>query len=166
MGYDTRVTGRVAITPPLTWEEISEHGADWLPERAWMAGQGFKLVVEERPIDGVPGGFMREAAVVVPVSDDSYSADALPEDEVRGLVRRFPGHSFDGMFEGHGADFGDGWRLHVRSRHVHLVQCRVVWPDPPALFPTEGPPTLRDEAAAEGLDVRYRGPNLEPDDEA
>jgi hypothetical protein len=142
MGYDTRVTGRVAIAPPLTWEEISEHGADWLPERAWQAGSGFKLVVAERTvrIEGAhPGavGFVREASAVVPVSDGAYNAAAPPEDELRGLVRRFPGHRFDGLFEGHGADFGAGWRLHVRSRQVHLVRAEIVWPDPPPLFPDE-----------------------------
>lgn len=126
MSYYTDTTGRVEITPPLTWAEIkdSKHRPG---SREWGSTDlGFE--VYERDVEMVDGTLhVTTAVAVVPIDGETNGRTA--EAELRELVEVFGhSHSFEGRIDGEGEENEDMWRLRVVDNAVTKYKAIVTWP--------------------------------------
>jgi hypothetical protein len=128
MSYNTRVTGEIAITPPIAWGAIKDSPFLFGDDR-WP-GRDVGLRIVEETVDTDEGTLIRRHAVaVVPAREDGYKAYSIVE-HLQELVNQFGAeHTFTGMLEGEGEDSGDLWRLTVRHRNAVKVVPQIVWPD-------------------------------------
>jgi hypothetical protein len=126
MGYNTRVTGEITITPPIPWHEV---------ESGPFTGTGrehrdvnLRLREEIVRVDG-DRLVRRTADAVVPAFEDSYRAyDVVPH--LQELIDAYgAGREFAGRLEGEGEDSLDVWRLVVRDGRAVLVTPVITWPD-------------------------------------
>jgi len=128
MGYNTSVTGRIEILPPLSWGQFKdsifhENSDTWTD---------VVFDVEEVAFETDEGLMTRiQAIAVIPASEDGYKAYNIQE-ELQRLVNVFwPRHGFKGRLEGDGQDNGDMWRLYVNDETgaVYKVKAKIVWPE-------------------------------------
>jgi hypothetical protein len=127
MGYYTRVTGELVITPPLTAAEI----------RHWEANVdiqqvNIRLKVAEETLQVEEGELTkRTAAAVLPWSEDRFKAYSVIED-VQAFLNMFgTGHQLTGWFDCAGEEDDDLWRLHVIDGKATKIEPQIVWPNIP-----------------------------------
>lgn len=116
MPADNSWSGRVTITPPLTWAEC----------RLSPGVEDVKLDIHEE--DGPDGRILTAVAVVPARSSDSWSAHSGQELQV--LIDAHPKHDFDGWLRVDwdpriGGDPAE--RYEVRGRRVVHSVARLVW---------------------------------------
>lgn len=111
-------SGRVTITPPLTWREC----------KASPGVEDVKLDIHEE--DGPDGRILTAVAVVPARSSDSWSAHT--GQELQTLINAHPKHDFVGaLFVDWGTVYGEGqvlserWVVHGRA--VVHEEARLVW---------------------------------------
>lgn len=138
MGYNTRVTGRITIDPPIPWGVVS--GSEFLPphlgggERNW----GLRFVIREDTVDTDEGRSTKLSAVGVEAPKEPFKAYSIQE-ELQSVVTEFgEGHQFEGFLHCEGDEQGDVWRLMVEDGQVVKVTSRVVWDTPGGALPPEG----------------------------
>jgi hypothetical protein len=117
MAADNSWTGRVTITPPLTWTEC----------KLSPGVEDVKLDIHEE--DGPDGRILTAVAAVPARSSDSWSAHT--GQELQFLIDSHPKHEFDGQLQ---VDWdprlgGDvrAERYEVRGRRVVHLQARLQW---------------------------------------
>lgn len=126
MGYTTRVTGEITITPPIPWHEV-ENGPFTGTSREHR-DVNLRLCEEIVRVDG-DRLLRRTADAVVPAFEDSYKAYYIVE-HLQELIDQYgQGRTFAGRLDGEGSDAGDMWRLVVRGGRAVLVQPTITWPD-------------------------------------
>ncbi|WP_432051761.1 DUF6205 family protein [Streptomyces xiamenensis] len=124
MGYNTRITGEIKISPPLTNREIA--GSAFLPG---TTDRDVRLVVEEVTVETDDGTLIRRTATALePSWEEPYKAYHLME-HITEAMTTWPGHEFSGHLECSGEDAGDLWRVVVRDGRVERIEPRIVWPD-------------------------------------
>ena len=129
MGYSSRATGNITITPPLTWGDISD--SPYLPERVNRDGnwRDVQYVTSDTTVNTDQGQLaIRVATGVEPCDpDDSMKRyDVVPQ--LAEIVSMFPDRQFSGAIYMIGED-GDRWRCVVRDGAVIEQRPTIVWPD-------------------------------------
>ncbi len=137
MSYSTYMTGRITITPALTWMDIkdSKHFGDGLKGWPEYPDLVFEIETEERPM---PEGVLviERAVAIVPASEHYPTRGDHAESELRELVKTFgTAREFSGEIEGVGeGDPGKGargidvWRLRVNGDGtVSKIKPRLTW---------------------------------------
>lgn len=118
MGADNTWSGRVTITPPLTWQEC----------KVSPGVEDVRLEIAEK--DGPEGRILTAVAVVPARPSDSWSAHA--GQELQALVDAHPKHDFVGALfvdwkPVYGEDQVLSERWVVRGRTVVHEEARLVW---------------------------------------
>jgi hypothetical protein len=118
MAADNSWTGRVTITPPLTWQEC----------KVSPGVEDVKLDIHEE--DGPDGRILTAVAVVPARRSDSWSAHT--GQELQFLIDSHPKHKFDGSLQvdwkpvyGEGQALAERWT--VDGRTVVHEEARLVW---------------------------------------
>jgi len=138
MSYSTYMTGRITITPALTWMDIkdSKHfGGSATNVEGWRECPDlvFEIETEERQM---PEGVLviERAVAIVPASEYYPTRGDHAESELRELVKTFGDvRAFEGVIEGLGEGDGtiegiDAWRLHIaEDGKVRKIKPRLVW---------------------------------------
>lgn len=134
MSYSTYMTGRITITPALTWMDIkgSKHFGDGLKGWPEYPDLVFEIEAEERQM---PEGVLviERAVALVPASGHYSTRGDHAEGELRELVKAFgAAREFEGVIEGLGEGDGtiegiDAWRLRVENGEVRKIEPRLVW---------------------------------------
>lgn len=128
MGYNSRVTGEITITPPIPVRALAKSLLD-----GWNKGLCVKYHVEETATEVDEGTLIKtEVTAIVPVTDDSYKAYDLVEhlgQAVHQIIKA--GSTCQGELIRDGEDTGDVERLVVRAgSHVVAVEkARLPRPD-------------------------------------
>lgn len=126
MGYITRFTGELTITPPLTWAEIRD--SPFSPDRFEDNRLDVKVRVEESEADTDDGLVIRRPGVaLVPAYDDEMRGYDIVE-HVQRFIDTYPQHTLSGRFDCEGEETGDLWRLEVHDGRAVKVTPRIVWP--------------------------------------
>jgi hypothetical protein len=137
MSYSTYMTGRITITPALTWMDIkgSKHfrsEADGVKGWSEFPDLVFEIEAEDRPM---PEGVLviERAVAIVPASEHYATRGDYAESELRAIVKTFgAAREFEGVIEGLGEGDGtiegiDIWRLRVENGTVRKIEPRLVW---------------------------------------
>lgn len=118
MSADNSWSGRVTITPPLTWAEC----------KVSPGVEDVKLDIHEE--DGPDGRILTAVAVVPARASDSWSAGT--RQELQFLIDSHPGHEFDGCLRvdwdpvyGEGQVLAERWTV-IERTVVHEVG-RLAW---------------------------------------
>lgn len=129
MGYETRVTGAILISPPIPYAVLAGSHFLGLPYRRVVDKDCLLRVVEQVP-EGGDGSLVRRVAdAIVPAQQGAYSAYNLV-DHVQAVIRIFgEGRTFTGRLMCTGEEPGDIWRLEVHDGRAVRVEPRIVWPD-------------------------------------
>lgn len=123
MSNPTSVTGRITITPPLTWPEFRNSP---LYNARYDASE-VKLCVEEATEDTDDGQVIRRTATaLVPSTEESFNFYNLVE-HVQAAVDAFPDREFGGRLEC--ADDWGKYRVAVQDGRAVKVEPQIVWPD-------------------------------------
>lgn len=117
MGADNTWSGRVTITPPLTWAEV----------KGSPAVADVRLDLHEE--DGPDGKIVTAVAVVPTRSSNAWGQGT--GDDLQAVIDAHPGHEFAGYLQvdwdpGLGGD--PAHRYVVRGRRVEKVTPVLVWP--------------------------------------
>ena len=123
MGYYTTVTGHFRIEPPIEGKELHGFDEEDIPF-------GFKAEIYEDRTEVEDGILLVRKLDWLGAYDDDFKAYSFEED-LQGLVSRFPGHKWIGCMEGEGEENGDMWRLYIRKDKVIRHAVKNMWPDPP-----------------------------------
>jgi hypothetical protein len=135
MGYETSMTGRITITPALTWQDIknNKHFGDGL--NGWPKHPDLVFEIETEGREMPEGILVVERAVaVIPASHYYPTSGEYAEGELEALVEQFgQWHAFDGTIEGFGEGDGtveriDLWRLKVVAGAIVKFTPEIVWP--------------------------------------
>lgn len=129
MGYNTRVTGEIAITPPLTWAEFKDSPFNTSSIDAYDGLKEVKFRIVETHVDTDEGTLTRiTATALIPASEEEQKFYNLVV-HVNQAIAAFPGHTFTGRFDCEGEETGDLWRVVIRDGRAVRVEPRIVWPD-------------------------------------
>lgn len=117
MSADNSWTGRVTITPPLTWAEC----------KLSPGVEDVKLLIHEE--DGPDGRILTAVAVIPARASNSWSAHT--GQELQFLIDSHPKHEFTGHLQvdwdaGYGGDVL-AERYEVHGRRVAHLQARLEW---------------------------------------
>lgn len=129
MGYYTVISGEIAISPHIPWDELKtspfvEGGATEYVEK------DVALRVVEKVTETDEGTLtVRYADAVIPAGDDSVKAYGIVEHLQELIKLHGEGRAFTGRLDGEGEDAGDLWRLEVHDGKAVKVRPRIVWPD-------------------------------------
>lgn len=135
MSYNTRLTGRITIDPPLQYGDLRD--SPWVKfQHPAPAGSSrpewhaIRLIVVEAPVETEQGLLVTKTAALVGVLDDENraGADEVLED-VRRLIAAFPGHTWHGKIRGEGEEAEDVWRVVVDGTHASVARPVIQWPD-------------------------------------
>jgi hypothetical protein len=120
--YDSHFTGRIDITPPLTWAQIKNNTANGL--------QDLQLVTTET-IQDTPTGQIKVITgdAIIPLTTSAYSGYEIHV-ELQSMLDAFPGHEFTGTIGARPEDLhGDPWRYIIRDRTVIRQKPQTTWVD-------------------------------------
>jgi hypothetical protein len=120
--YDSHFTGRIDITPPLTWAQIKNSAANGL--------QDLKLIVGETTAD-TPTGQTKTITgdAITPLTSSPYAGIDI-HGELQSLLDAFPHHEFTGTIAARPEDpHGDPWRYIIRNRTVIRQEPQTTWID-------------------------------------
>lgn len=129
MGYYTRFSGAITITPPPPWSEIKGspfaiNGEFGMPDRDCK----FRIDVEIVETD--EGTLTRkQATAIVCTYDGNTTAHGIVEHLQELLTLHGEGRTFSGYIEAEGEESGDLWRLTVRDGQATKIKPSIVWPD-------------------------------------
>lgn len=120
--YDSRHTGNIVITPPLTWAQIKNNTAQGL--------QDLRLFLNETVQDTPTGqSTIITSHAIVPAVSGSYSGYDI-QTELQSIIDAFPANEFDGSIEARPEDpSGAPWRFIIRDRTVIRQVARYEWHD-------------------------------------
>jgi len=120
--YDSRHTGRITITPPLTWAQIKNNTS--------RGFQDLHLVTTETAEDTPTGrATVITAEDIVPLTASPYSGYGIRA-ELQSIIDEFPGHEFVGRIEAWPEDrYGMPWRFVIRDRTVVRQEASLDWHD-------------------------------------
>lgn len=117
MGADNTWSGRVAITPPLTWHKV----------KLSPAVEDVKFKLHEQ--DGALGPVVTAVAIVPARADNSWGGHV--GQELQALIDAHPGHEFTGHLQ---VDWDNVYdsdllaeRWTVGGRSVVHVEGRLIW---------------------------------------
>jgi hypothetical protein len=120
--YDSHFTGRIDITPPLTWAQIKNSTADELRD--------LRLVTIEAAED-TPTGQIRviTGEAIVPSRTSPCGGHEI-HSELQSVLDAFPDHEFTGAIEARPEDpHGTPWRYVIRGRTVVRQEPAITWVD-------------------------------------
>lgn len=125
MSYKTTVTGHLAITPPLTFDQIRTSPYFW-------PGHGLACTMKHCG-HGQPeasyittGTGENRTAIAVHATDNRRGEDL--ETDLQAVIDAHPGHQFTGHLLGMGEAYGDLWILVVRNRQITELRASITWP--------------------------------------
>lgn len=120
--YDSRHTGRITITPPLTWAQIKNNTARGLQDLRLLTAEA----VEETPSGRVT---VITADTVAPITFSAYGGYDV-QAELQSMIDAFPDHEFAGTITARPEDpDGDPWRYIIRDRKVIKQIPQTIWVD-------------------------------------
>jgi hypothetical protein len=121
-GYDSRHTGSITITPPLTWAQTKSEVLQNLRD--------LKLFTEETRTETETGiTAVITAAAIVPAYSYPYNGYDIRE-ELQSAINAFPDHQFAGTITAQPEDpDGMPWQYTIRDRTVIRQTARYEWVD-------------------------------------
>lgn len=125
MGYQSRLTGALAILPPLKWSEYRE--SEFFNE----TDDSLLKLVELQDTQDSDGAsvVVRTALWVAPRREDAVKAYSL-EQELARLAEVFgPAHTFLGYLIRKGEETGDVERYWIEGTTAKSESARLSWPD-------------------------------------
>lgn len=129
MSNPTSVSGRITITPPLTWPEFKTSP---LYNASYNKSE-VKLDVEEETVETLDGQAIRRTATgLVSSTEERFTPHYLVE-HVQAALDAFPDRVFGGRLECDSED-GGPWRVEVHDGQAVMVEPRIMWPDDEAKF--------------------------------
>jgi hypothetical protein len=127
MPYPTSITGYLAVTPPLAFDEIRASPYFW-------PGHGLTCTMKHCG-HGQPeasyitrGTGENRTAVAIEATHSDRRGEELLAD-LQAVIDAHPGHQFSGHLLGIGESYGDLWILAVRDRRITELHPRITWPD-------------------------------------
>lgn len=134
MGYNSRVTGRIEIQPPLRWATI--RSSDFTPVNRRSESVVYEL--EDQTLDTNDGQHtVIRAVAVVPAVEDRQSHYGL-DDELAQIGREViaAGSRLHGWLIRSGEEQGDVQRYTIGDSGVVITEAaRLSWPDGTAVTP-------------------------------
>lgn len=136
MGYYSRLSGSVSISPFIGYLELKNAGYDldkknYREEIELLGGYGelyFELDTEA--VDTMEGVLTRIAAVSVEVYDgDEMKAYGLVDSLMKVVADFGESHRFNGAIYVYGEEGGDIWRVLVDDNVVKEEHPQLIWPD-------------------------------------
>lgn len=130
MGYYSRVTGRIAVVPPVPFTALA--ASRFFPDNRtvmdWLTD--VKHEVTESALPGVPGAVQRMVVAIVPVCDGPRKFYDLA-DELDAAVSeiRAAGSGVQGEFVRTGEEQGDVERYWVSGDCIVREKAELRWPD-------------------------------------
>lgn len=127
MGYLTKVSGQIEISPPITWGELRK--SNWPINDRYA--RNVRLVIEETEVDTDDGTMIRRVATAIApmILDEPYKAYEI-DDHINEIADTFgKGREFSGYLSGEGEEPGDLWRLYIRDGAAVRVTPEIVWPE-------------------------------------
>lgn len=127
MGYYSRVTGEIAVTPPILVRDMP--GNPFTDARA--TGMPVQFRVTETATDVDEGTLIRrEITAIVPATDTPYKASGLDKHLPQAVeLIRDTGSTCKGELVRSGEDQGDIERYIVSDAGVRAEKARLAWPD-------------------------------------
>jgi hypothetical protein len=124
MGYQTRYSGEIVITPPLKWSEMKDD--PYLDDQYGDV----MILVEEEPVDTDEGVLVTKLGyAIVPIWEDPYKGYDI-ESHIQKIVSQYPTHAFSGAIRGEGEDSGDMRRYVITTGgKVEVQTAQWTWPD-------------------------------------
>lgn len=130
MGYYTRLSGTIKITPPITWREAKD--TIWAQQGQREEELTLELnteVYDTEIEDDVVTVSRKEFTHVRATWEDEQIKAYRTEECLQQIVDAFPGHDFSGYIEGVGEESPDIWRLTVRGGRVVKIEPTITWPN-------------------------------------
>jgi len=125
--YESIVSGRFTIEPPLTWSQIKSSRFNVEAETGKSPDIRFEIFQEETETeDGLSIRIYCRGAV--PYQPSRFGAYTLAEDATE-LCDAFPGHEIRGEMILCGDDSGDIRRVVIDDAGVREEKARLLWPD-------------------------------------
>lgn len=127
MGYHSRVTGELTITPPIRWVDYRDSPFRFDTDNHELS-VAFREDLSDTHTD-TGTTTTRSATAVTARSDDSGRFYSLLAD-LRDIAAGFGSdHRFDGWLVRIGEDQGDVERYAIRGTAVITEQAQLCWPD-------------------------------------
>ncbi len=128
MGYTTRFTGEIAITPPIPWTSIKD--SPFMSQAATSRpGKDVKFRIEASERETPDGTLhVRRAVALVSTWEDGARGYNIIE-HVQEAIDAFPEHTFSGRIDAEGEQTGDLWRLKVIDGRATTFEPVAVWPE-------------------------------------
>jgi hypothetical protein len=122
VGYESHFTGRITITPPLSWAEIRATRTPGL--------QDVRLDLDEQITDTDDGQTrIVRATAVVPLTTGAYNGYDIAK-ELQALIDAHQAHEFTGEIAARPLDpGGEPWRWIIRDRRVIRQVPELAWRD-------------------------------------
>lgn len=126
MGYSSRWSGEIWITPPVPWAKLKD--SDWHRARTLMDKCiAIYLNEETEPTD--EGVNIRRTGTRIVVCDSGDHSHYKMDTHLQEIVNELgPGYSFTGRLDAKGED-GARWRLKVIDGKVVQFEPEIVWPE-------------------------------------
>lgn len=129
MGNPTRVSGRITISPPLSWPEFKNSPL----YNASYDKSEVMFDVTEDIVETLDGQAIRRTATgLVSSTEDRFTPYHLVE-HVQAAVDAFPDREFGGRLECDSED-GGPWRVEIQNRRATEVEPQIMWPEDEAKF--------------------------------
>jgi hypothetical protein len=134
MGYETRVSGEITITPPLPYPKIRQS-----PFRSISRDETVLMFVEDNRVEETEEGTLsRATATGIKAREEGLQKHYGLDIELSKIVEGNPGHQFEGALVVAGVEPGDIVRYRVervsgpgRGVSYRVVKDKAVlrWPD-------------------------------------
>lgn len=124
MGYDTRVTGEIMFSPPLTWPEIKA-------DRFNLKGHYDVMINPLGDVRDTDSGqeIVITADRLMPSWEEKGTYHALVEHVQKFIDVYGVGRTFTGHLDCEGEEQPDMWRVVIRDGHAVTVRAAVLWPE-------------------------------------
>lgn len=126
MGYYSYLSGRIDLTPPLTWNEFKD---------SRLRDNRISIMLVESVQTTDEGTTTMAVAVVSRWEDEAKHWDL--EENLEEVARLAPGRTFSGNLIRCGENQGDAERYWITERGVESEKARLVWPDGETVNPDD-----------------------------
>lgn len=128
MGYNTSLTGRLDIDPPLNWKEAQCHPL-FVPDGE-EPKKALKLLIDEDSVETDDGPLRRRRGVALVFAWDYpvVCYDILQELQA-AIDHAGPQRTYSGEMEATGSDWNDLWKLTVIDGRAARLVPTITWPD-------------------------------------
>lgn len=125
MGTNSKFSGEITVTPPLTWNEIKA------TQMIDLVGKDseVRLDIDERKTDTPDGTLtVKTCSRIIPTSDQPYRGYYVKE-ALQVILDQNPGHTFTGYIEARLEDLSSMCRFLIKDGKAVKANPVITWPD-------------------------------------